>query len=70
LAPDFITTDFESAAIKGFKAVFNGIQSKRCMFHFRQNLIKRLGALDLKSKYAEDLKFSKWVNGISTVEQW
>jgi hypothetical protein len=64
LAPKFITTDFESAAIKGFKAVFSGIQSKGCMFHFGQNLMKRLGVLGLKSKYAEDLKFNQWVNGI------
>ena len=64
LSPRYITTEIESAAIIAFKAVFNGIQSKGCMFHLGQNIMKRLGVLGLKQNYTDDSEFNRWINNV------
>jgi hypothetical protein len=59
-----ITTNFKSATIVAFKAVFNGIQSKGCMFHLSQNIIKRLNLIGLKQNYTDDSESNLWINNV------
>jgi hypothetical protein len=63
LNPASISTDFEIAAINAFKAEFPAIETKGCLFHLGQSLMKKLAAIGLKKSYEDD-NFKSWVNSI------
>lgn len=47
-------TDFESAEMAAFCEVFLGIENKACLFHFAQNLLKRVRKEELINRYYHD----------------
>ncbi|CAF1119668.1 unnamed protein product [Brachionus calyciflorus] len=46
------------------KPNFEQVQSKGCLFHFTQNLMKKLVNCGLKSEYHKNEEFSKWFRSI------
>jgi hypothetical protein len=64
LNPKYIMTDFELAAINSFRDNFEGIESKGCMFHFCQSLMKKMNNLGLKSDYENDEKLANWFKSL------
>ncbi|CAF0852685.1 unnamed protein product [Brachionus calyciflorus] len=53
-------TDFELAAINAFKDMYPNIQSKCCLFHFCQSLMKKFNTLGLKSEYQKNVDLKIW----------
>lgn len=58
LAPSFIVTDFEQAAINASKLEFAGAQNKGCLFHLGQSIYRRIESSKLKTKYGTDVDFA------------
>ena len=57
LAPQFITLDFERAAIKAFSATFPHLRVRGCHFHFCQSILRQVNSLGLKVTYEENEEF-------------
>ncbi|CAF0949937.1 unnamed protein product [Brachionus calyciflorus] len=57
--------DFVLKALKKeAKTNFEQVQNKGCLFHFTQNLLKKLVNCGLKSEYQKNEEFSKWFRSI------
>ena len=64
LNPLYIMTDYELASINAFKNNFENIQSKGCLFHLCQNMMKKLVNFGLKSEYQANENFATWFRSI------
>jgi hypothetical protein len=64
LQPKFCMFDFEIGAISAFRNMFPSMKPIGCLFHFGQNLMRRLGNLGLKTEYSNNEDFCKWIKRI------
>lgn len=55
-------SDFELPIAKAARKAFPNITTHGCSLHLQQNIVKRLGRIQLKKKYAEDLQFAKEIH--------
>ena len=46
--------DFEIGAIRAFQIVFTNSKAKCCLFHFSQNLMRKLDKICLKTIYIDN----------------
>lgn len=60
-------TDFERAAINGFKSVFPNAEVNGCYFHFKQCLMKKLDKLGLRNRYCTNMIFWLDVNKLAAL---
>ena len=52
--------DFEIGAIRGFQNVFPNDKARGCLFHFSQNLFRKIDKIGLKTDYIENKRFQHW----------
>jgi transcriptional regulator NrdR family protein len=57
MAPIYIMTDFEIAAINSSKSVFIESKNKGCLFHFGQSLWRHIQSYGLAIRYGKDVVF-------------
>lgn len=57
LNPKIIITDFEQAEMKSFVREFTCAESKGCLFHFGQNIYRRIQTHGLAQRYGCDAEF-------------
>ena len=53
----FLTMDFEQAALRSFGSVFPTMKIQTCHFHFSQSLLRKLGELGLRKDYEDKQEF-------------
>jgi hypothetical protein len=58
LNPKFIITDFEKASINASGREFPSSINKGCLFHFGQNIWRKIQEVGLAGKYGSDIKLS------------
>jgi len=59
----YFLIDFERAAINAIHDVFPEVETKGCIFHYRQALMRRIHHEGLKSVYESDTDFPPRVVG-------
>lgn len=56
--PRKILTDFETAAMKAFRTVFENIEIGGCFFHLSQSILRKVNECGLKSLYESNQSFA------------
>ncbi|EFA11974.1 hypothetical protein TcasGA2_TC001422 [Tribolium castaneum] len=55
MAPQKILLDFEKACMNAARTAFPDLEIKGCYFHLRQNLIRKINSVGLKTEYESDI---------------
>jgi hypothetical protein len=67
LCPDFISCDFEKAAISSLKNIFINAQINGCLYHLTKNVRLKLCSLDLMTNYNNNADFALSVKMITAI---